>query len=94
MISFTFDLTKSSQFDSAKKSFAIDLYSPPFAKNKLSKDTEKQIKPAEIRKLFKNILLVNHATQSKSLWLKEGLRQLKNINPMLLLPKYAKYLSE
>jgi hypothetical protein len=55
MISLTFDLTKSSQLDAAKKEFAIDLYSPPFAKNKLAKDTEKQIKPEEIRKQLKNI---------------------------------------
>ena len=55
MISLTFDLTKSSQLDAAKKEFAIDLYSPSFAKNKLSKDTEKQIKPEEIRKQLKNI---------------------------------------
>jgi len=55
MISLTFDLTKSSQLNEANKAFALNLYSPPFAKNKLTKDTEKQIKPEEIRKQLKNI---------------------------------------
>jgi len=55
MISSTLDLTTPEQQAVAIKRFALDLYLPAFAKNKLRKDTEKQIKVAEVRKQFKKI---------------------------------------
>lgn len=55
MIVFTIDLTIPSQHAIAIKCFALDLYLPAFGKNKLKKDSEKQIKVAEIRKQFKKI---------------------------------------
>jgi hypothetical protein len=55
MISITIDLTTPSQQELAIKQFALDLYLPPFAKNKLRRDTEKPLKIEEIRKQLKKI---------------------------------------
>jgi hypothetical protein len=53
MISATFDLTAKN--NKANQEFALNLYLPPFAKNKLSRDTEKAIKLIDVRKQLKKI---------------------------------------
>jgi len=70
MVSIEIDLTNDSEYALAQQNFAIDAYLPPFAKHKLSKDTQKAINTNEVRKQLKKIrtnIVITETKQSKHL---------------------------